>query len=98
MASTGTEHSDADPRTSEFMRLVMQNDRQLKAYCLSLMPHWADAEDILQDAKLELWQRFAEYDPAGDFGAWARKIVLYRVMASRRKLGRERARFQPNGL
>ena len=75
------------------MRLVMQHDRQWKAYVLSLVPHWADAEDILQDTKLELWERFTEYDPAGDFGAWARKIIFYRVMTFRAKSGRERVRF-----
>lgn len=75
------------------MRLVRQYDRQWKAYVVSLLPNWSDADDILQDTKLELWQRFAEYDPSGDFGAWARKIILFRVMTLRNKLGRERIRF-----
>ena len=75
MTSPSNDHLDADPRTADFMRLVMQHDRQWKAYVVSLVPNWADADDILQDTKLELWERFAEYDPAGDFGAWARKII-----------------------
>ena len=87
------EHFYQDPRTREFMQLLLQNDRQLKAFALSLVPHWADAEDILQDTKVELWERFAEYDRTGDFGAWARKIIFYRVRTFRRKSGRERARF-----
>ena len=89
MTSPSNDHLDADPRTADFMRLVTQHDRQWKAYVLSLVPHWADADDILQDTKLELWERFAEYDPAGDFGAWARKIILYRVMTFRSQSGRD---------
>jgi RNA polymerase sigma-70 factor (ECF subfamily) len=75
------------------MRLLLEHDRQLKAYAVSLVAHWADAEDILQNAKLELWQRFAEYDPAGNFGAWARKIIYYQVLTFRKTKGRQRARF-----
>ena len=84
---------DADDRAGTFMRLVSQHERQWKAYAISLLPNWADADDILQDTKLELWERFGEYDPAGSFGAWARKIILFRVMTFRAKTGRERARF-----
>jgi RNA polymerase sigma-70 factor, ECF subfamily len=82
-----------DPRTGEFMRLLLQNERQLRTFTVSLVPHWADAEDILQDAKLELWERFAEYDHTGDFGAWARSIIFYRVKTFRKKSGRERVHF-----
>jgi RNA polymerase sigma-70 factor, ECF subfamily len=95
MTSTGMkdEHFHHDPRTSEFMRLLLQHDRQLKAFTVSLVPHWADAEDILQETKLELWERFAEYDRTGDFGAWARTLIFYRVKTFRKQSGRERARF-----
>lgn len=89
----GNDHLGVDPRATDFLRLVTQHDRQLKAYVLSLVPHWADADDILQDTKLELWERFAEYKPAGDFAAWARKIIFFRVMTFRTESGRRRARF-----
>jgi RNA polymerase sigma-70 factor, ECF subfamily len=93
LTSLNSNNCDADERASNFMRLVRQYDRQWKAYVVSLLPNWADADDILQDTKLELWERFAEYDPAGDFGAWARKIILFRVMTFRTRSGRERAHF-----
>jgi RNA polymerase sigma-70 factor, ECF subfamily len=82
-----------DRRSADFTRLVMQHDRQWKVYILSLVPCWADADDILQDTKLELWERFDEYDPAGDFGAWARKIIFYRVLTFRSQKSRERTHF-----
>jgi RNA polymerase sigma-70 factor, ECF subfamily len=84
---------DADERATNFMRLVRQHERQWKVYAISLLPNWADADDILQDTKLELWERFGEYDPTGNFAAWARKIIFFRVMTFRTKSGRERARF-----
>jgi RNA polymerase sigma-70 factor, ECF subfamily len=91
VTSADNQHLDHDPRLTQFVGLLTQHDRQLKVFALSLVPHWADAEDILQDAKLELWERFTEYDTTGNFGAWARKIILYRVMTFRKNKGRERA-------
>lgn len=98
MASNGNQHYDNEPRLTQFVGLLAQYDRQLKVFAVSLVPHWADAEDILQDAKIELWERFAEYDSAGDFGAWARRIIFYRVMTFRKKAGRERAHFSQAAL
>ena len=82
-----------DSSTSEFVSLLLDNERQLKAYTVTLVPHWADAEDILQSTKLELWERFSEYDKSGDFGAWARRIIYYRVLTFRKNRSRERLRF-----
>lgn len=98
MSFAGNEHRESDQRATDFLRLVTQHDRQLKAYVLSLVPHWADADDILQDTKLELWQRFAEYRPTGDFGAWARRIIYYRVMTFRNQSGRNRVHFSNEAL
>ncbi len=80
------------------MQLLLESERPLRVYVLSLMPHWADADDVLQQTKLQLWERFAEYDPSGNFLAWARKIAFYLVLDHRKKVNRERASFSQAAL
>ena len=48
-------------------------------FILSLVPNWADADDIAQEVRIRLWKQFDAYDPAKDFGAWARTIAYYQV-------------------
>lgn len=60
---------DGDDRTREFLRLLGQHERRLRGFILSLVPHWADAEDIAQEVRIRLWEQFDNYDPAKDFGA-----------------------------
>jgi RNA polymerase sigma-70 factor (ECF subfamily) len=75
-------HSDL--RTREFVELLGAHDAQLHAFILSLMPNWADAHEIAQDVRLRLWEQFDQYDRQGDFGAWARTIAYYKVLAFRK--------------
>jgi RNA polymerase sigma-70 factor (ECF subfamily) len=73
-----------DP-TDRFLRLLTQNERRLDGFVLALLPNWHDAEEVIQDTKLRLWQQFAEYDPTKDFGAWACTVAYYQVLAVRRR-------------
>jgi RNA polymerase sigma-70 factor, ECF subfamily len=72
------------------MELLLQNEGPLRVYVLSLLPHWSDAEDVLQETKLQLWERFSEYRETGSFLAWARKIAFFLVLNHRNKVHRER--------
>jgi RNA polymerase sigma-70 factor, ECF subfamily len=79
-----------DQRTREYLRLLGLHERRLRGYILSLVPHWADAEDIAQDVRIRLWEQFDGYDPTKDFGAWARTIAHFQVLTHREKLGRHK--------
>jgi RNA polymerase sigma-70 factor (ECF subfamily) len=92
------EYQDPDQRGIEFIGLLARQERRLTAYVATLVPNWADVDDILQATKLKLWEQFGQYDPTGDFGAWARKIAFYQVLTYRKKLGRDRSRFSPETL
>ena len=50
-----------DPR--EFIRLLMENERRIYAYILTLLGNGADAEDVLQETSIILWDKFAEFQP-----------------------------------
>jgi RNA polymerase sigma-70 factor (ECF subfamily) len=71
--------------THEFLRLLGIQEDRTKAFIFSLVPNWADAQDIVQEVRLRLWEQFDNYDPSKDFGAWARTIAYYQVLAYRKR-------------
>lgn len=79
-----------DQRTKQFLTLLGQHERRLRGFILSLAPNWADADDIAQDVRIRLWEQFDAYDPAKDFGAWARTVAYYQVLTYREKQSRRR--------
>jgi RNA polymerase sigma-70 factor, ECF subfamily len=101
-ADTGSDRfagSAGDPanRTADkhrqFLRLFLQNERRLYAYIFTLLPNRADADDVLQDASMGMWDRFDPAQPPNDFLAWARRIAYCKVLDFYRKVERGRARL-----
>jgi RNA polymerase sigma-70 factor (ECF subfamily) len=76
-----------------FLRLFLQNERRLYAYILTLLPHRADADDILQEASLVLWDKFDENNPPADFAAWGCRIAYFKVLDFLKKTQRTRVHF-----
>ena len=76
-----------------FLRLFLQNERRLYAYILTLLPHRADADDILQEASLVMWDKFDETNPPTDFAAWGCRIAYFKVLDFVKKSQRCRVRF-----
>jgi RNA polymerase sigma-70 factor, ECF subfamily len=85
--------SNHDRRTTDFVRLLTRHERRVYAYILSLVPNWADADEILQETNVRLWQQFEKYEPGTDFGSWACTIARYQVLTFRKRTGRERVHF-----
>jgi len=79
------EKSDKSNRTVEFVRLLKQNDRRLAAYVHASVPDWNEAEDVVQETCVRLWEQFDKYDPDSNFGAWACTVARYLIMASRKR-------------
>jgi RNA polymerase sigma-70 factor (ECF subfamily) len=67
-------------KTRMFLRAFLQNERRLYAYILALLPNRADAEDLLQEVSLALWDTFDANSPPTDFLAWGRRIAYYKVL------------------
>ena len=67
-----------------------RHERRLRGFILSLVPNWADADDIAQEVRIRLWEQFSSYDPTKDFGAWARTIAYYQILTYREKQARHR--------
>jgi RNA polymerase sigma-70 factor (ECF subfamily) len=91
--SESRQPSASDRTTVDFLRLLSQHERRMKAYILALVPNWADADDLYQETTVRLWEQFPGYDPKQEFGAWACTIAYYMVLAHRKKSNREKGRF-----
>lgn len=61
----------------------------VSAYIASLIPHFHDAEDILQSVALIAVQKSEQYDPATSFLSWCIGIARLEVLAWWRRQGRE---------
>ncbi len=75
---------DPTEQTEAYLRLLNQHDRWLATYVYSLVSRPADAEDILQEAKVTMWKHFASFEAGSNFRAWARKIATNQILNYRR--------------
>jgi RNA polymerase sigma-70 factor (ECF subfamily) len=87
-----------DPR--EFIRLLVENERRIFAYIRTLLGNSTDAEDVLQETSITMWDKFSEFDQevaAEDLGksfiAWSFKIAYFTSQNFRRKQGRSKVVF-----
>jgi RNA polymerase sigma-70 factor, ECF subfamily len=85
-------------QVEQFMALYSSHQRRLYLYTLTLLPASVDAEDVLQEANLVLWRKFAQYRPNTNFFAWACSIIRYEVLKYRDKHARAAALLDPDVL
>jgi RNA polymerase sigma-70 factor (ECF subfamily) len=76
-----------------FLRLFLQNERRVYAYILTLLPNRADADDVLQEASLVMWDKFDPEQPPSDFAAWGCRIAYFKVLDFCKKRQRSRVVF-----
>lgn len=87
-----------DPSAEEFVFLLARHERLLGAYVMTMVPNPADADDILQEAKVVMWRNFAQFQAGTNFAAWARKIAFHQVLAFRKRKHRDRLDFSDEFL
>lgn len=82
--------------SEQFVSLFVRNQASIFGYILSLLPKWSDAEDVLQQTSIVLWQKFDQFDqddPDSDFARWACGVARYKVLNYRKKQGRDKHQF-----
>ncbi len=72
-------------RHAWFLRLYTKYQHRILAYIFTLVPNWADAEDLLQETAVLLWEKFDEFEPETDFVAWACRVAFLQVCNYRRQ-------------
>jgi RNA polymerase sigma-70 factor (ECF subfamily) len=76
-----------------FVEILGAHERELFGYIFSLTANWDDSQEIMQRLRIRIWEQFDRYDHARPFGAWARAIAYYLVLAFRKERSRQREYF-----
>jgi RNA polymerase sigma-70 factor (ECF subfamily) len=85
-------------RSERFVELVVDHQRRLYAYILTLVPDPDVAWDVLQQTNLVLWRDAERFDENTNFYAWACRIAYFQVLNHRDRRRRDRLRFGDNLL
>jgi RNA polymerase sigma-70 factor (ECF subfamily) len=89
---------DNDPQSEtesrkRLMTLMTRHQRRIFGYIYTLVPHRADAEDLLQETSLIICEKFDQFKEGTDFVAWACQIAYWRIRYSRQKFARSKLIF-----
>jgi len=76
--SADSERSSEDRAAAQerFLSLFLRSEREVFRYVAALVPNVADAEDIVQQTALSLWEKFDAYDSSQPFTPWACRFAL----------------------
>lgn len=80
-------------RSDRFVEMVVEHQRRLYAYILTLVPDPDVAWDVLQQTNLILWRDAERFDEDSNFFAWACRIAYFQVLSHRDRTRRDRLRF-----
>jgi len=78
-------------RYEQFLSLYSVNQKRIFAYILSLVPRRTDAEDVLQQAMMEMWKLFDRFEQGSDFTAWGITIARFQVFKFRKQQQKDKA-------
>jgi RNA polymerase sigma-70 factor, ECF subfamily len=73
-----------------FLRAFTAHEPAIRAHVRRLVPSRADADDVMQEVSVVLWEKFGSFREGADFGAWAFGVARFEVLAWLRDKGRDR--------
>jgi RNA polymerase sigma-70 factor (ECF subfamily) len=77
----------------QFVECLTSSQTRLRAYAISLVRSPVDADDLLQNACLTLWEKRETYDTERNFFSWACGFVLIEILRFRRKKATDKLMF-----
>ena len=77
-------------RHHRFLRTYTAHEPAIRGYVRRLVPARADADDVMQDVSVVLWEKFDSFREDADFRAWAFGVARFEVLAWLRDKGRDR--------
>jgi RNA polymerase sigma-70 factor (ECF subfamily) len=77
-------------RHNRFLRSFTANEQTIRAYVRRMVPTRGDADDVMQETSVVLWEKFDTFREDGDFRTWAFGVARYEVLAWLRDKGRDR--------
>ncbi|MCK5000968.1 MAG: sigma-70 family RNA polymerase sigma factor [Anaerohalosphaera sp.] len=79
--------------TESFLKLLMPNQKRIFSYIVTLIPNYADAEDVMQEVVNVLLRKYSDYTPNTDFVAWALTITRYKIYEYYKEKKRDQQRL-----
>ena len=79
--------------SAEFVMQITQSQRQLHAFILSMVWNPVEADDVLQETNLVLWEKAAEFDSSRPFLPWAMRFAQWQAMAWLKQHRRQQQRL-----
>ena len=79
--------------TDRFVEHLTNQQRNLYAFIMTLLPRVQDADDVLQETNRVLWTKRADFREGTSFRAWACRIAHYQVLAHRKRQRRDQRRL-----
>jgi RNA polymerase sigma-70 factor (ECF subfamily) len=76
MEPSGAPNRDRTADQQRFLSLFLRSEKEVFRYVAVMVPNIADAEDIVQQTAVALWEKFDAYDPARPFTPWACRFAL----------------------
>lgn len=84
--------SDDSPNDQQryelFMKHLLKHEPRVRGFLRGLLPSWHDVEEVVQEASLVAWRKFADFEEGTSFGGWFLTIARYETMSYRRRLAR----------
>lgn len=81
---------------AQFVDCLSSNQARLRAYAISMVRNSVDADDLLQNACLTLWEKREQYNSDREFFPWACGFVLIEILRHRRKKATDKLMFDEN--
>ncbi len=85
-------------KQEEFVRLLLTNERRIRAYVRVLVLDPDEAEDVFQEVSVTLLEKYDSLAPDADFTAWACRVASFKVMELRQKQRRDRLVFSDDAM
>jgi RNA polymerase sigma-70 factor (ECF subfamily) len=83
----------ANPPYEEFVRLFVAHEARLRGFVRTLLPAWADVDEVMQETSLVAWRKFDRFERGTSFMAWAATIARFEALDHLRRRGRDRLVF-----
>lgn len=83
----------AAPQHQDFLRQFVLCEPALRGFVRSLVPTLHDANDVMQEVAILLWEKYGETQTPDDFRRWAFAVAKWKVLSWKRDRMRDRHLF-----
>jgi len=85
-------------RKPHFVSLLTANYYLIHGFILTMVPNKTDAEDILQNTIVYMWEHFGDFKPGTRFLSWAVTIARFQVLTYRKAMTRSKIHLSETAL